>query len=46
MEIGCWKGNFSESLLKVFPRSKLILVDPWKVSEKNKDSWYGVNRNN
>ena len=46
MEIGCWKGSFSESLLKVFPRSKLILVDPWKVSEKNKESWYGVNKNN
>ena len=46
MEIGSWKGNFSENLLKIFPQSELILVDPWKVSTINKDSWYGENKQN
>ena len=44
MEIGSWKGNFSENLLKIFPQSELILVIPWKVSTINKDSWYGENK--
>ena len=41
MEIGCWEGDFSESLVESFPESKLVLVDPWKSSEKNSTGWYG-----
>ena len=29
-EIGAWKGDFSESILKLLNPQKLHLIDPWK----------------
>ena len=46
LEVGSWKGDFSEELLKVFSPSRITLVDPWKVSTKNNIGWYGSDKIN
>ena len=43
VEIGSWKGDFSNLLNIAFPESNLFLVDPWLCSLKNSVGWYGVN---
>ncbi len=42
VEIGVWKGDFSSQIVEHFPQSKLHLIDPWKVSLKNHNAWYGI----
>ena len=41
VEIGVWKGDFSQLISNQFPNAKLILIDPWKVSKKNSKINYG-----
>jgi len=48
LEIGVWKGEFSEALLNVVKPKKMFLVDPWKYIPMSKDGkkdysdrWYG-----
>jgi hypothetical protein len=40
-EIGVWKGNFSDQILKVVKPQKLHLIDPWKFLPAYSDRWYG-----
>jgi len=40
-EVGVWKGDFSEKLLKDFKPRKLHLIDPWKFEPKFDKAWYG-----
>tara|TARA_B100000131_G_scaffold279468_1_gene284656 strand:+ start:134 stop:763 length:630 start_codon:yes stop_codon:yes gene_type:complete len=46
VEIGVWKGDFSQLISNEFPKAKLILIDPWKVSEKNNQINYGSDNSN
>ena len=40
-EIGAWKGDFSQRILKRTKPSKLYLVDPWQYVEDYENAWYG-----
>jgi hypothetical protein len=41
LEIGVWKGDFSEMLLDVLDPQRLVLVDPWQVCDEYTEAWYG-----
>jgi hypothetical protein len=40
-EIGVWKGDFSERLLKLRQPYELHLIDPWQFESKYPCRWYG-----
>ncbi|MBV6641983.1 MAG: class I SAM-dependent methyltransferase [Cyclobacteriaceae bacterium] len=40
-EIGVWKGDFTERLLKLAKPSELYLIDPWKYFGEYKRAWFG-----
>ncbi len=40
-EIGIWKGEFSQNILKLTNPKKLHLVDPWKFMPEYSQRWYG-----
>jgi hypothetical protein len=40
-EIGVWKGDFSETILRAVRPSELHLVDPWAFQPQYPDRWYG-----
>jgi hypothetical protein len=40
-EIGVWKGEFSERILKEKKTKELHLIDPWKFFPQYKTRWYG-----
>jgi hypothetical protein len=41
LEIGVWKGDFSQHLLDVLNPNRLVLVDPWKMRSDYQGAWYG-----
>jgi hypothetical protein len=41
-EIGVWKGNFSDKILKNTKPKKLYLIDPWKYEPQYDDRLYGI----
>src|ERR1700761_4356532 len=45
-EIGVWKGEFSEQLLKGTQPQTLYLIDPWVVRDDptHRKAWYGADR--
>jgi len=45
-EIGVWKGEFSEQLLKGAQPQTLYLIDPWVVRDDptHRKAWYGADR--
>jgi hypothetical protein len=42
-EIGVWKGDFSEQILKTVCPELLVLIDPWK-SEEYEGAWYNCSQ--
>jgi hypothetical protein len=40
-EIGVWKGDFSDSLLRFTRPERLHLIDPWVFQEDLPRAWYG-----
>jgi hypothetical protein len=40
-EVGVWKGEFSERILKIVQPRKLFLVDPWLFLPEFPGTWYG-----
>lgn len=40
-EIGVWKGEFSEQIIKVVKPQNLHLIDPWKYIASYSNRWYG-----
>lgn len=44
IEIGVWKGDFSESIIKHVNPSELHLVDPWLFNPEYTFAWYGLGR--
>jgi hypothetical protein len=42
-EIGVYKGEFSQQILRIVKPRELHLIDPWKYepSEEYRDAWYG-----
>jgi hypothetical protein len=40
-EVGVWKGDFSEMILKNVKPRELHLVDPWVFQSRYPDRWYG-----
>jgi len=40
-ELGVWKADFSEEILKLVKPEKLFLVDPWLYQPEFRSSWYG-----
>lgn len=40
-EIGVWKGDFSERILRVTKPQRLVLVDPWEFVPSHEERWYG-----
>ena len=40
-EIGVWKGDFSEDVLRTTQPEKLYLIDPWMFQPDFADRWYG-----
>jgi hypothetical protein len=47
VEIGVWKGEFSQRILKTAKPSVLHLVDPWLASDEDDrkgQAWYGADR--
>lgn len=46
-EIGVWKGDFSDQILKVAKPQTLHLIDPWLVSDaadRSSEAWYGADK--
>lgn len=41
LEIGVWKGEFSEQILQHLMPQKLYLCDPWVFTPQFPDRWYG-----
>lgn len=41
LEIGVWKGEFSEQILQHLTPLKLYLCDPWQFTPQFPDRWYG-----
>lgn len=41
LEIGVWKGEFSEVILDKLSPKLFYMVDPWKYMENYSDRWYG-----
>jgi len=40
-ELGVWRGDFSEEILKLVKPEKLFLIDPWLYQPEYSNSWYG-----
>lgn len=40
-ELGVWKGDFSEEILKLVKPATLFLIDPWLYQPEYSTSWYG-----
>jgi FkbM family methyltransferase len=40
-EIGVWKGDFSEEILRMVKPGKLYLIDPWSYQPEFSHEWYG-----
>lgn len=41
IEVGVWKGDFSQRILDYVDPHILVLVDPWQYNPEYGDSWYG-----
>ena len=42
-EIGVWKAEFSERILRIVRPAHLHLVDPWRLAAENQSAWWGAN---
>lgn len=40
-EVGVWRGDFAEKILRVVDPLKIYLVDPWQFFPELPDAWYG-----
>ena len=40
-ELGVWKGDFSEEILRMVKPGKLYLIDPWSYQPEFSHEWYG-----
>lgn len=40
-EIGAWKGDFTQQILKITAPKKLFLIDPYEFVGDYKKAWYG-----
>ena len=45
-EIGVWKGEFSELILKIVQPQKLYLIDPWIIQDKYVKRLYSPDKRN
>lgn len=41
-EVGTWKGDFAEVILRLSKPVKLYLIDPWQYFPEFRESWYGA----
>lgn len=40
VEVGVWKGNFTEDILEVCRPRRVYLIDPWRSVPSYNDAWY------